>query len=38
MEACDVKECLMQVAAYAGLPAANTGFQIAREEMDKSKA
>ena len=38
MEASDVKECLMQVAVYAGLPAANTGFQIAREEMDKIKS
>lgn len=35
MEACDVKELLLQVAAYAGAPAANTGFQIAREELEK---
>jgi 3-oxoadipate enol-lactonase/4-carboxymuconolactone decarboxylase len=33
MESCDVKEVLLQVAIYAGVPAANTGFQIAREEM-----
>lgn len=33
MEPCDVKEVLLQVAIYAGVPAANTGFQIAREEM-----
>lgn len=35
MEPCDIKEVLLQVAIYAGVPAANTGFQIAREEMDK---
>jgi 3-oxoadipate enol-lactonase/4-carboxymuconolactone decarboxylase len=33
MEPCDVKEVLLQAAIYAGVPAANTGFQIAREEM-----
>jgi len=35
MESCDIKEVLLQVAIYAGVPAANTGFQIAREEMEK---
>lgn len=35
MEPCDVKEVLLQVAIYAGVPAANTGFQIAREEMER---
>jgi 3-oxoadipate enol-lactonase/4-carboxymuconolactone decarboxylase len=35
MEACDIKEVLLQVAIYAGVPAANTGFQIAREEIEK---
>ena len=35
VEPCDVKEVLLQVAIYAGVPAANTGFQIAREEMEK---
>lgn len=32
LEWCDVEEVLMQVAIYAGVPAANTGFQIAIEE------
>ena len=35
MEACDVKEVLLQTAIYAGVPAANSGFQIFREEMEK---
>jgi 3-oxoadipate enol-lactonase/4-carboxymuconolactone decarboxylase len=35
MEACDLKEVLLQVAIYAGVPAANTAFQIAREEIEK---
>jgi 3-oxoadipate enol-lactonase / 4-carboxymuconolactone decarboxylase len=34
LEPCDVKEVLLQVAAYAGVPAANTAFQIAAEEVD----
>lgn len=29
----DIKELLLQTAIYAGLPAANTGFRIARELM-----
>jgi 4-carboxymuconolactone decarboxylase len=29
----DVKELLLQSAIYAGVPAANTGFHIAREVM-----
>ena len=33
LEWCDVTEVLMQAAVYAGVPAANTGFQIAAEEM-----
>ena len=33
LEPCDLKEVLLQVAVYAGVPAANTGFQIASEEM-----
>ncbi len=37
MEACDVREVLLQVAIYAGVPAANTGFQIALEEIEKLK-
>jgi 3-oxoadipate enol-lactonase/4-carboxymuconolactone decarboxylase len=36
MEVCDVKETLLQVAVYAGVPAANTAFQIAREEVERS--
>lgn len=35
METCDVKEVLLQVAIYAGVPAANTAFQIFREEAEK---
>jgi 3-oxoadipate enol-lactonase/4-carboxymuconolactone decarboxylase len=33
LEPCDIEEVLLQVAIYAGVPAANTGFQIAAEEM-----
>jgi 3-oxoadipate enol-lactonase / 4-carboxymuconolactone decarboxylase len=33
LEPCDLEEVLLQVAIYAGVPAANTGFQIAAEEM-----
>lgn len=29
LELCDLKEVLLQTAIYAGVPAANTGFQIA---------
>jgi 3-oxoadipate enol-lactonase/4-carboxymuconolactone decarboxylase len=32
LEWCDVEEVLLQVAIYAGVPAANTGFHIATEE------
>jgi 3-oxoadipate enol-lactonase/4-carboxymuconolactone decarboxylase len=32
LELCDLKEVLLQVAIYAGVPAANTGFQIASEK------
>ncbi len=34
LEVSDVKEVLLQTAIYAGVPAANTAFQIAREEVD----
>ena len=34
LEACDVKEALLQTAVYAGVPAANTAFHIAAEELD----
>jgi 3-oxoadipate enol-lactonase/4-carboxymuconolactone decarboxylase len=33
LEPCDLEEALLQVAAYAGVPAANAGFHAAREEM-----
>lgn len=35
LEPCDVKEALLELAIYAGLPAANTAFNIAKEEMEK---
>jgi 4-carboxymuconolactone decarboxylase len=31
----DIKEVLLQSAIYAGVPAANTGFHIAREMMSE---
>jgi 3-oxoadipate enol-lactonase/4-carboxymuconolactone decarboxylase len=34
LEPCDLEEVLLQTAVYAGVPAANTGFRIAREEME----
>lgn len=37
LEPCDLKEVLLQTAIYAGVPAANTGFHIASEEIDKLK-
>jgi 3-oxoadipate enol-lactonase / 4-carboxymuconolactone decarboxylase len=37
LEPCDLKELLLQTAIYAGVPAANTGFHIASEELDKLK-
>ena len=33
LDADDIKEVLLQSAIYAGVPAANTGFHIARELM-----
>jgi 3-oxoadipate enol-lactonase/4-carboxymuconolactone decarboxylase len=38
MEICDIKEVLLQVAVYAGVPAANTGFHVAQEEIEKRTA
>ncbi len=35
LEICDVREILLLVALYAGLPAANTAFQIAQEEIGR---
>jgi 3-oxoadipate enol-lactonase/4-carboxymuconolactone decarboxylase len=37
MESCDVKETLLQIAIYAGVPAANSAFHIFREETEKTK-
>jgi 3-oxoadipate enol-lactonase / 4-carboxymuconolactone decarboxylase len=37
LEPCDLKEVLLQTAIYAGVPAANTGFHLAAEEMEKAK-
>jgi 3-oxoadipate enol-lactonase/4-carboxymuconolactone decarboxylase len=37
LEPCDLKEVLLQTAIYAGVPAANTGFHIASEELEKLK-
>jgi 3-oxoadipate enol-lactonase/4-carboxymuconolactone decarboxylase len=35
LEVCHVKETLLQVAVYAGVPVANTAFQIGKEEIDR---
>lgn len=35
LEPCDLKELLLQTAIYAGVPAANTGFKVAGEELEK---
>lgn len=37
LEPCDLKEVLLQTAIYAGVPAANSGFHLATEEMEKAK-
>ena len=37
LELCDLKELLLQIAVYAGVPAANTGFQIATEHIKKGE-
>jgi 3-oxoadipate enol-lactonase / 4-carboxymuconolactone decarboxylase len=37
LEPCDVKELLLQVAIYAGVPASNTAFHMAQEEIEKPK-
>jgi 3-oxoadipate enol-lactonase / 4-carboxymuconolactone decarboxylase len=36
LEPCDVKEVLLQVAIYAGVPAANTAFHEAAAELEKA--
>jgi 3-oxoadipate enol-lactonase/4-carboxymuconolactone decarboxylase len=33
LEPCDVEELLLQVAVYAGVPAANSGFHLAKAEL-----
>jgi 3-oxoadipate enol-lactonase / 4-carboxymuconolactone decarboxylase len=38
LEACDIEEMLLQVAVYAGVPAANTGFKITAEEIAQAGA
>jgi 3-oxoadipate enol-lactonase/4-carboxymuconolactone decarboxylase len=35
LEMTDLEEVLLQVAVYAGVPAANTGFHAAAEEQSK---
>jgi 3-oxoadipate enol-lactonase/4-carboxymuconolactone decarboxylase len=35
LEPCDIQEVLLQVAAYAGVPAANSAFHIAAEEQQR---
>lgn len=35
LEPADLEEVLLQLAVYAGIPAANTAFQVAAEEMGK---
>jgi len=37
LEPCDVKEVLLQVAIYAGVPAANAAFHIAAEEINRPR-
>ena len=37
LEPCDLKEVLLQTAVYAGVPAANTGFQIASEQSKNAR-
>ena len=36
LEPCDIKELLLQISIYAGVPAANTGFSIAAEEVNNA--
>jgi 3-oxoadipate enol-lactonase / 4-carboxymuconolactone decarboxylase len=37
LELCDLKEVLLQTAIYAGVPAANSGFKIATEQIRKNE-
>lgn len=36
--AADIKEALLHVAVYAGVPAANSAFKIAKQELTKREA
>ena len=38
LEACDLREALLQTAVYAGVPAANSGFRIAAEILENLAA
>lgn len=38
LESCDIKELLLELSIYAGIPAANTGFHIAIEELHRPPA
>jgi 3-oxoadipate enol-lactonase/4-carboxymuconolactone decarboxylase len=38
LEPCDLKEVLLQAAIYAGVPVGNTGFKIAKEEIEQACA
>ena len=38
LEACDIREMLLQTAIYAGIPAANSAFRIASDEVEKQHA
>ena len=35
LEPCELEDVLLQVAIYAGVPAANTAFHIATEELGR---
>jgi len=37
LEPSDLKELLLQTAIYAGVPAANTGFQIAQKILESAE-
>lgn len=37
LEPCDLKELLLEISVYAGVPAANTGFHIAMEELQQPR-
>jgi 3-oxoadipate enol-lactonase/4-carboxymuconolactone decarboxylase len=38
LEPCDLEELLLQIAVYAGIPSANTGFHIAQDELEAAGA